>query len=281
MSATTLRERAAGSELSSAWKSRLQPLRSASRRDRARDADSAPCGWRRRDPRPISVDHRLDVGHVRGSAGWSMVNRGDAWRSILPRQRSRASHNRPTDSRLRADAVDMGANGCRPVRVGAAQAELHARGDVGGAPVGGTVCDGRRDCARKIPDRVSFPSPDMPFVEMGVDVGLKSGRTMRPDITTSGVSPKSAVAVGAIGTMTPPSTKACRRGETVKVEWRDGLRQHAARDARPLQHARSGKGKGEGAAALANVSCRLLEIPRTLHFGRSSRPTPLFTNCSV
>ena len=83
---------------------------------------------------------------------------------------SRFGQDRPTDSRLWADAVDMGANGRRPVRVGAAQAELHARGDVGGAPVGGTVLDRRRERARKIADRVPLPPPDMTFVEMGVHV---------------------------------------------------------------------------------------------------------------
>src|ERR1700722_16265425 len=81
---------------------------------------------------------------------------------------SRFGQDGPTDSGLWADAVDMGANSRRPVRVGAAQAELHARDDVCGAPVGGTVLARRRDRARKIPDRVSFPSPDMPLVEMGV-----------------------------------------------------------------------------------------------------------------
>src|ERR1700688_963963 len=81
---------------------------------------------------------------------------------------SRFSQSRPTDFSLWADAVDMGANGRRPVRVGAAQAELHARSDVGGAPVGGTVLDRRRERARKIPDRIPLPPPDMPLVEMGM-----------------------------------------------------------------------------------------------------------------
>ena len=54
---------------------------------------------------------------------------------MRPRQRSRASANDgPGDARLRADAVEMGADRARPVRIGRAQRELHPRGDVAGAP---------------------------------------------------------------------------------------------------------------------------------------------------
>ena len=47
--------------------------------------------------------------------------------------------HRPTDCGLRPDAVDMRADRARAVRIGAAQAELHAPRDVGGAPIGVAV----------------------------------------------------------------------------------------------------------------------------------------------
>ena len=70
-------------------------------------------------------------------------------------------------------------------------------------------------------------------------------------------------------------------GETVKVEWRDGLKQHAAEErARASEHkVREGEGELRG-----YTRERLLPIVqefRALHFGRRSTPTPLFTNCSV
>ena len=81
-------------------------------------------------------------------------------------------------------------------------------------------------------------------------------------------------------------------GEAVKVERRDGLGQHAAKDARPLQHIASALGGanvigdqrplersgGQGATVSGRWSC---EEFAPAHFGRRSRPTPLFTNCSV
>src|ERR1700722_5227482 len=83
---------------------------------------------------------------------------------------SRFGQDGPTDSRLWADAVDMCANGRRPVRIGAAQAEIHPRGHVGGAPVRRAVFDVRGHRAGEIPDWVPLPPPDMTLVEMSMDV---------------------------------------------------------------------------------------------------------------
>ena len=69
--------------------------------------------------RPVSVEHRFDVGHVRGVR--QMVD-GEERRGLdvdPPKPAlARFGQDRPTDSRLRARAVDMGANGRCPVRVG-------------------------------------------------------------------------------------------------------------------------------------------------------------------
>src|SRR4029077_1882974 len=193
---------------------------------------------------------------------------------------SRFSQDWPTDSRLRADAVDMGANGRCPRRVGAAQAELHTRSGVGRAPCGGRVFDRRRDRARKIPDWVSLPPPDMPLVEMGVDVHEE-----RQDDAPGHCEFWRFVEVdGAVGgdlRYDAIFNEHVDDGETVKVEWRDGLRQHAAEDAPPLKHIGSGNGEGELRGYPRERLLPIVQEFRARHFGRRSRPTPLFTNCKV
>ena len=205
---------------------------------------------------------------------------------------ARLSQNRPTDSRLRADAVDMGANGRRPVREGAAQAELHARSDVGGAPVGRTVLDRRRERARKIPDGVSFPPPDMPLVEMGVHVDEERQHDaprhcdfwrFAEVVDTSGKDFRDCALVN----------EDVDDGEPIIVERPDRLRQHAPKDARRLQCVAPAPGganvigdwpplERRGGQVRATVcgrcSCEDFGAP---HFGRRSRPTPLLTNCRV
>src|SRR5580658_2761453 len=83
---------------------------------------------------------------------------------------SRLGEDRPADSSLRAYAVDMSANGRRPVRIGRAQAELHACADVERAPVRRTILDHGVQRVLEFAGRVSLPPPDMSFVEMSMDV---------------------------------------------------------------------------------------------------------------
>ena len=143
------------------------------------------------DAGPMSVEHRFDIGHVRGV---HRILYGEERRRLkvdppkptCPRFR----HDGPADSRLRADAVDVGAKGRRPVRVGAAQAELHARGHVCGAPVRRTVFDRRRKRVAKSPIGLRFRRQMWPLSRW-VCTSTNNGKTMRPAIATSGASPKS------------------------------------------------------------------------------------------
>ena len=159
------------------------------------------------NPRPMSVEHRLDVGHVRG------VRRkldGEKGRRLkvdpAPPTCSRFGQDGPTDSRLWADAVDMGANGRRAVRIGAAQAELHARGDVGGGPIRGAVFDVAASAPAKSPIGFRFRRQIWPLSRW-VCTSTNNGKTMRPDIATSGASPKSTTPVGTIFAIAPSSTR--------------------------------------------------------------------------
>ena len=105
-----------------------------------------------KDSGPVGVEHRFDVGHV-GRVRRKLDAEKGRRLEVDPAAPtcSRFGQDRPTDPRLRADAVDMGANGRRPVRVGAAQAELHPRGDVGGAPVRRAVFDVAASALAKSP----------------------------------------------------------------------------------------------------------------------------------
>ena len=84
----------------------------------------------------MGVEHRFDLGHVgRVQRELDAEKRRRLQLDPAAPALARFGENRPTNARLRADAVDVGANGGRPVRVGAAQAEFHACGDIGGGPV--------------------------------------------------------------------------------------------------------------------------------------------------
>ena len=94
-------------------------------------------GGRAENSGPMGVEHRLDLGHVGGvQRKLDAEKRRRLQLDPAAPALARFRQDRPADSRLRAEAVDVGANGRRAMRVSAAQAELHARGDVGGGPVG-------------------------------------------------------------------------------------------------------------------------------------------------
>ena len=103
-----------------------------------------------------------------------------------------------------------------------------------------------------------------------VCTSTKSGSTMRPDIATSGASPKSSTPAGTILAMTTVVDEDVDDGETIKVDRRDGLWQHAAEDARLLQHIASGGGEERTSSAIgvrssaAAVECAQL-FPADAH----------------
>ena len=126
---------------------------------------------RAQDLRSMRLDHRLDLGHM--ALVEDMVD-GEQRRSLQldppAPALARLGEHRPADPRLRAQAVDMGADRARSPRVGAAQPEIHAPGDVGGAPVGLPVLGDGRQRVGEGAGRIGRPAPDVALVEMGVRV---------------------------------------------------------------------------------------------------------------
>ena len=119
----------------------------------------------------MRVDHRLDLGHM--ALVEDMVD-GKQRRSLQldPASPSfaRLGEDRPADPRLRAEAVDMGADRARSPRIGAAQPEIHAPGDVDGAPMGLPILRHGLQRLGEGAGRIGRPAPDVALVEMGVRV---------------------------------------------------------------------------------------------------------------
>ena len=190
------------------------------------------------------------------------------------------SQDRPTDSRLWADAVDMSANGRCPVRVGAAQAELHTRSDVGRVPVGGTVFDRRRDRAGKIADRVSLPPPDMALVEVGVGVDEERQHDAPGHRDFRRVAEVERAGGADLGDRALIDENVDDR-EAVKVERSEWLWERSPEHAGPLESITPGVGERERRGRARDRLLPIVQDLRARHFGRRSRPTPLFTNCRV
>ena len=176
VSAMTPSERAAGSAVSSTWKSRSQPLRSAS----ANSASSASCkprdhiGHGAEQPRAVRLDHRLDRLHMAGrrtsrrrrTAARPAGRCGPA--SARARRRRRARRSRVCG----AEAVEMGADGARAVRIGAAQrrtpcAPRRPRRSSCADRSAATVCERAGESRRS---GLGARAPDMALVEMGVRI---------------------------------------------------------------------------------------------------------------
>ena len=205
-------ERAAGSALSSTWKSRSQPLRSA----RANSASSASCrprdhiGDRAEKLRSVRVDHRLDVSmwpgveqrHRRRTGAWPAARCGPA--SARARRRRRARRSRVCGPRL-SIWVRIAA---RAMRIGAAKRELHARRDVlralqraarSFATASSALVKRRRsDWARAA--RYG-PCRD------GCAHRRRSAARSGPPSGSRGASPKSRAPAGAMSAMRPSSTQ--------------------------------------------------------------------------
>ena len=119
----------------------------------------------------MRVEHRLDVGHVRGVEGEvDLEQRRSLQLDAAFPALARLGEHRPADAGLRPDAVDMGADGRGPVRIGRAQAEIHAQRDVGCGPVGGAIRRHGVERAHEVAVGFGARAPDMRLVEMGVRV---------------------------------------------------------------------------------------------------------------
>ena len=193
----------------------------------------------------MSVEHLFDVGYVRGVRRMIDCEKGRRLEvDPAPPTCSRFGQDGPTDSRLWADAVDMGANGRRAVRIGAAQAELHARGHVGGGPIRGAVFDVRGQRAGEIPDWVPLPSPDMALVEMGVHVDEQRQDDAPGHCDFRRFAEVNDARRDDLRDCALVNENVDHR-ETVTVERPHGPRQRAREHARLLQHIGSGGGEGE------------------------------------
>ena len=94
------------------------------------------------------------------------------------------AQDRPRDRVLRRQAVDMGPDQRRSMRVGATQRELHARAHVLGRPVGDAVLRYRLKGAREGSVRVRAPRPDVSLVQM--DMAVDKGRQDHAGVEVDG-----------------------------------------------------------------------------------------------
>ena len=81
---------------------------------------------------------------------------------------SHVGKDRPGNADLLADRIEMGADGRRAMRIGAAQREIHAGGDVGGRPIGFAIQGDVVERAEEGAVGIAATRPDMALVEMGV-----------------------------------------------------------------------------------------------------------------
>ena len=131
-----------------------------------------------------------------------------------------------------------------PYAIGAAQAELHALGDVGGGPVGRAVLDRRRKRARKIADRVALAPPDMALVDVGVDVDEERQHDAPGHCDFRRVAEIDGAGRDDLRDRALVDEDVDDR-EAVEVDRSHGRRQRAAEHARSPQRIASGAGQGE------------------------------------
>ncbi len=119
----------------------------------------------------MRVDVALDLAHMRLVEGEiDLEQRRSLQLDAAAPALARLGENRPADRRLRPDAVDMGAHRAGAVGVGAAEGELHARGDVRRAPTGASIGGDPIERGGEGAVRVGGARPDLALVDMGMGV---------------------------------------------------------------------------------------------------------------
>jgi hypothetical protein len=140
------------------------------------------------------------LGHEAGElvAGRAVVVGGHGERHALEFDPARPTLARlgedgPGDRRLGRQGVEVGADGPRPVGVGAAERELHARRHVAGRPVRLAVATDGLQRAHEAAVGVAGARPDVALVEVGVHV-----HRARPDDPAGEVDPARASRSGRV-----------------------------------------------------------------------------------